>query len=262
MEEFEFGKYYCDTMFKAPEPEQYAPGFITEGFNRVIEPLQRVTGDILNGWDLAILAAVLILIIVNKQVYPRQFVQVFTVFKGSSQTNQLLREWTPLQSFINFSLQIGFILVFSMFVQKSLVVLSFSDDYNTFTAYLTISAIILAVSILRLIIMGSVEKIFNRHDVFDRQMAVDLAVKTVLLLILIPLVLLLLYNPYSAFVMTGVGVVLAALLLRNIYEFFETRLFAKMSSFYIFLYLCTLEIMPISVVVVACVRLLKTGSVI
>ncbi len=262
MPEFEFGKYYEDSMFKAPEPEHFAPGFITVGFKKVIEPLQRVTDDILNGWDLAILAVVLLLIIVNKQLYPRQFSQIFSVFKGSSQTNQLLREWTPLQSFINFSLQSSVVLVFSMFVQKSIVVLSFSNEYNSFVTYLVISAVVFAITLLRTFIMWAVEKIFNCHDVFERQTAIDLAVKTVLLLILVPIVILLLYNPYSTFVVTGIVFVLSSLLLRVIYEFVETRLFAKMSSFYIFLYFCVLEIMPILLIIVACKRLMETGSVI
>ena len=256
-----FGKYYSDSLFVEPEPEHFVPSFITDGFDKVIEPLERVSSNILNGWDLAILAAVLLLIIVNKQIYPRQFIQIFSVFKGTSQTNQLLREWTPIQSFINFSLQVSLSLVFAMFIQKSVVVLSFSDEYNTLPIYLIISFVVLALIVLRHLVMLAVEKIFDLPDVFDRQSAVDLATKTVLLLLLVPIVLLLLYNPYSPFVMIGVGVSLATFLTRVVYEFVETRVFVKISSFYIFLYLCALEIIPVLVIVVACYRLLKTGSV-
>ena len=256
----EYGKYYPDYFLEPPEPEHYAPSFITDGFNKVIEPLQRHSSDVLNGWELAILAGVLLLIIVNKRLYPRQFTQIFSVFRGTSQTNQLLREWTPIQSFINFSLELCFALVFSMFVQKSVVVLSFSNEYNTFPVYLVITLIVVAVTILRYIIMSLVEKIFDQHDVFDRQSAVDLAVKTVLLSVMTPMVLLLLYNPYSPFVLTGIGIILAGMLLRSVYEFIETRVFSKISSFYIFLYLCALETIPITVVVVACYRLVETGQ--
>lgn len=255
-----FGKYYYDSLFAAPEPEPLVPSFITEGFDKVIEPIERASNNILNGWDLVILAAVLLLILVNKQIYPRQFSQLFSVFKGTSQTNQLLREWTPIQSFINFSLQVCFGLVLAMFIQKSVVVLSFSNMFNTISAYLIILLVILATTVLRHLVMLAVEKIFDLPDVFNRQTAVELAVKTVLLLLLIPLVLLLLYNPYSPFVMTGLGVALVAFLARLVYEFIEIRVFAKISSFYIFLYLCALEIIPMLVIAVACYRLLKTGT--
>ena len=261
MTEPEYGKYYPDYLVEPPTTGHYVPSFLTEGFNKVIEPLQRHTNDVLNGWELAVLAAVLLLVIANKRIYPRQFSQIFSVFRGTSQTNQLLREWTPIQSFINFSLQLSFILVLSLFVQKSIVVLTFSNQYNTFNAYLLILLAATTITILRYVVMFLVEKIFNQHDVFDRQTAIDLAVKTVALAAMTPLVLLLLYNPYSPFVMTGVAFMLLAMLLRSVYEFVETRVFSKISSFYIFLYLCALETTPILMVMVACYRLLKTGQV-
>ena len=77
MTDLECGKYYSDSLLVPPEPEHYAPSFITEGFNKVIEPLQRHSSDVLNGWELAILAGVLLLIIVNKRLYPRKFTQIF-----------------------------------------------------------------------------------------------------------------------------------------------------------------------------------------
>ena len=77
--------------------------FITSGFEGVISPMERVTHEVLSGWNLIILAAVLLLVVLNKQLYPRQFRQLLSVPGGVAHTNQLLREWTPTRSFIGYA---------------------------------------------------------------------------------------------------------------------------------------------------------------
>ena len=96
--------------------------FITSGFEGVISPMVRVTHEVLSGWNLIVLAAVLLLVVINKQLYPRQFRQLLSVPGGVAHTNQLLREWTPTRSFIGFSFLISYILVISLFVQKTCVI--------------------------------------------------------------------------------------------------------------------------------------------
>ena len=83
--------------------------FITSGFEGVISPMVRVTHEVLSGWNLIVLAAVLLLVVINKQLYPRQFRQLLSVPGGVAHTNQLLREWTPTRSFIGFSFLISYI---------------------------------------------------------------------------------------------------------------------------------------------------------
>ena len=87
--------------------------FVTSGFNGVVSPMARITHDVLDGWNLIILAAVLLIVVINKQLYPRHFHQLLSVPGGVSHTNQLLREWTPTRSFIGFSFLASYIVVMS-----------------------------------------------------------------------------------------------------------------------------------------------------
>jgi len=73
--------------------------------------------------------------------------------------------------------------------------------------------------------------------------------------------LLLLYNPYSLFVWVGVGIVALAALIRFILEILETRVSIKISSFFIFLYFCSLEIIPTALLLTAGVRFFSQGFV-
>ena len=107
--------------------------FITSGFEGVISPMVRVTHEVLSGWNLIVLAAVLLLVVINKQLYPRQFRQLLSVPGGVAHTNQLLREWTPTRSFIGFSFLISYIVVIALFVQKTLVVLKLTLKHRILT---------------------------------------------------------------------------------------------------------------------------------
>ena len=104
--------------------DSVVPSFITSGFRGTVTPMLRMSYEILQGWNLALLGLMLLLIVLNKQLYPRQFRQVLSVPGGVAHTNQLLREWNPLRSVICVSFTLGYILLIALFVQKSCVVLS------------------------------------------------------------------------------------------------------------------------------------------
>ena len=97
--------------------DSVVPSFITSGFRGTMTPMLRMSYEILQGWNLALLGLMLLLIVVNKQLYPRQFRQVLSVPGGVAHTNQLLREWNPLRSFLCVSFTLGYVLLISLFVQ-------------------------------------------------------------------------------------------------------------------------------------------------
>ena len=70
--------------------DSVVPSFITSGFDGTLTPLVRMSYEILQGWNLALLGILLLLIVINKQLYPRQFRQVLSVPGGVAHTNQLI----------------------------------------------------------------------------------------------------------------------------------------------------------------------------
>ena len=232
-----------------------ATSFITSGFDGVINPMVRVTHEVLEGWNLVVLAAVLLLVVINKQIYPRQFRQLLTVPGGVAHTNQLLREWSPLRSFIGFSFTISYIIVIALFVQKAIVVLSRDvTAFNGFDTFGVIAGIVTAWVLLRFITIHVIGWLFKQKEVVTRQITVQLSVSTLGFLLLQPVIWLVLYIPNSIFVWIGIGILFLAALARMILEWNETRVFSKIPSFYIFLYFCTLEIAPLLLVLVAGMR--------
>ena len=242
--------------------DSVVPSFITSGFHGTLTPMLRMSYEILQGWNLALLGLLLLLIVLNKQLYPRQFRQVLSVPGGVAHTNQLLREWNPVGSFLCVSFTIGYILLMSLFIQKSCVVLSHDVvKYNGWDTFGTICAIVTGWVLLRYLMLHFVNWLFEARDTVDRQMSVQFSISIFTLIVMIPIVLLLLYNPTKYFVWIGVGLLGLAAVFRLVLGIIETRVATKTSSFYIFLYFCALEIAPVATLVTAGWRYFSQGTV-
>ena len=242
--------------------DSVVPSFITEGFGSAITPLPRMTYDILQGWNLVIIALVMLVIVLNKQLYPRQFRQVLSVPGGVAHTNQLLREWNLVRSFLGWTFLLSYLAIVTLFIQKSCVVLTRDvGQFDTMRVFGSVCGIVTGWVLLRVFILYFMNWLFGTKDAVERQMAVQLSVSTYSLLVLLPVLLLLLYNPYSLFVWLGFGVIAVAALVRFVKEVVETRISAKMSAFYIFSYFCALEIAPVATLMTAGLRYIDQGSV-
>ena len=256
----DYGGPFVDSTQMASD--SLVPSFITQGFGRAITPLPRVSYDILEGWNLALIGVILLLIVLNKQLYPRQFRQVLGLPGGTAHTNQLLREWSPKGSFMGSSFVVAYVGVMALFVQKSFVVLSRDIlQYNDFRTFLILSGIVMAWVLLRLVMLRFMNWLFGVKDVVERQEAVQLSATTYSLIFMLPVLLLLLYNPYSLFVWIGCGIVAATALMRFVLEFLETRFSTKIAPLYIFSYFCALEIAPVATLLTAGLRFFGHGSV-
>ncbi len=236
--------------------------FVTSGFDGAINPLPRVTHEALMGWNLMVLAVALLAVVVNKQLFPRQFRQLLSVPGGVAQTNQLLREWLPRRSFIGFSSLIIYVALMGLFVQKSLVALSHDvERYNGVVVFAMICGSVALLLVLRYLVLRIITWLFHTKEAFLRLSAVQLSVTSFSILAMQPVLWLLVYNPYSMVVWTGVGLVAIGVLMRFFMGFFEIKVATKIHSFYIFYYLCSLEIVPMTVLLAAGIRYATTGSV-
>ncbi len=233
-------------------PDSTFSSFLTQGFEGVITPLVRDTHEVLVGWNLILLAAVLLLVVINKQTYPHQFRQLLSVPGGTAHTNQLLREWNPTRSFIGFTSMVSYMLVMALFAQKALVILSRDvSRYNGFDVFLIALACVAGWVVLRLLAIVVMGWLFRQSELVVRQLTIELSVDTLCFLLFQPILWLILYVPNTIFIYIGFGLLMVSALLKLVLEYIDTRLFYKIPSFYIFLYFCTLEIVPLTLLLVA-----------
>ena len=185
-----------DTVFQADTivADSLVPSFLTSGFGGVVNPMPRVTYDVLLGWNLVALGLMLLLIVMNKQLYPRQFRQILSVPGGVAHTNQLLREWNPVGSFIGVSFFAAYIVLIAIFLQKSCVVLSRDVlQYNSTRIFGIISGCVTAWVLLRYALLYLFNWLFNTRDTVERQMTVQLSISILSFIVMLPVLLLLLY---------------------------------------------------------------------
>jgi hypothetical protein len=181
---------------------------------------------------------------------------------GVAHTNQLLREWNPVGSFIGVSFFVGYVVIMALFVQKTCVVLSRDVmQYNSTRVFGIVSGCMAAWLLLRYAILYLFNWLFETKEAIDRQMTVQLSISIFSFLVMLPVLLLLLYNPSKVFVWIGLSIIVFAALMRLIYGLVETRIATKISSFFIFLYLCGLEIAPIAILITAGMRYFHNGTV-
>ena len=243
----------CDTVA--------AESFVTT-FGGTINPMPRMTYDVLVGWNLVVLGLMLLLIVMNKQLYPRQFRQILSVPGGVAHTNQLLREWNPVGSFLGFTFLVAYVAVMALFVQKSCVVLSRDVlQYNTTRMFGIAFAAVGGWVLLRFLFLYYMNWLFEARETVSRQVTVQLSVSIFSFIAMLPILLLLLYNPYSLFVWIGFGIIAVAALMRFVLGIVETRVATKIPSFFIFLYFCSLEIAPTAILMTASLRYFSQGSV-
>ena len=242
--------------------DSVVPSFITSGFGHAITPLPRVGYDVLIGWNLVVMALVLLLFVLNKQLYPRQFRQILTVPAGVAHTNQLLREWNPVGSFLGMSFAMAYILIMALFAQKSCVILSRDvTRFNSFQVFSIMLAGVMGWVLLRYVFLYFMNWLFQTRDAIDRQMTVQLSVSILSLIAMLLVLLVMLYNPYTLFVWIGFAILALAALMRTVMGTYETRISTKMPRFFIFLYFCALEIAPMALLLTASVRYFNQGSV-
>lgn len=243
----------CDTVA--------AESFVTT-FGGTINPMPRMTYDVLVGWNLVVLGLMLLLIVMNKQLYPRQFRQILSVPGGVAHTNQLLREWNPIGSFLGFTYLLAYVAIMALFVQKSCVVLSRDVvQYNTTRMFTIAFAAVGGWVLLRFLFLYYMNWLFEARETVSRQVTVQLSVSIFSFIVMLPILLLLLYNPYSLFVWLGFGVIALAAFTRFVLGIIETRVATKVPSFFIFLYFCSLEIAPTALLLTAGMRYFSQGSV-
>ena len=236
--------------------------FITQGFDGIISPVVRTTHEVLVGWNLIVLAVVLLLVVLNKQLYPRQFRQLLSVPSGISSTNQLLREWTPTRSFMGFAFLISYIYVMTLFVQKSCVILSRDVVlYNSFNTFCIISGLVALWVLGRYLALAFIGWMFRQGELILRQITIELSVSSYCFMVMLPILLLVLYIPNSIFVWIGIAVIFLSAFLKLVLQLVDTRVFSKMPTIYIFLYFCTLEIAPLVLVLVAGLRYFAHSTV-
>jgi hypothetical protein len=160
---------------------------------------------------------------------------------------------------ISFFLFINYLVTFSLFIFLLLqyMVPESIDDYPNNFLILYIAAIIVVFYLFRLVFIHTNGFLFKTYFISKQQLSIYVNVDNLMGIILIPILLLLMYTNNKPFIYAGIIVVLLIHLFRWLQTFILGKSVQGFSVFHLFMYLCTLEIIPLLVLM----KLLK-GSLI
>ena len=180
-------------------------------------------------------------------IYPQYFPKLFSQFSQSTMRMIQNREQLIQNSFASLSLNICFILIFSLMAallifNNHLLPISFWQGYVYIILFFT------SLYLGKYICLEIAGSIFNTKELVKSYIFVVFMVNKVLGFLLVPFVLILAFAKpiyYMAAIYGAAGVTVLLLLYRYLFSITAVRNKLHLSSFHFFLYLCAFEILPL-----------------
>lgn len=234
---------------------------VTESLTSVLEPRPRVLDNLIPTWNVIIVLAAVLVMVLNKQLFAQRF-KVFSLLTKSADVDKITREWNPIASFNGLSIVVTYIALLSLLVQK--IVLVFSGNgilYSGFGFYLEICAFVALYLLLQYLFASLFGWLFGFEKAAMHHEIAHLTVAASLDVILTVFVFITFFYPTKIILIIIASIVLIITGIRIFNTFFEVQILSKMNLFNNFLYFCTLEIIPITVAIIMMSRLIATDCV-
>lgn len=224
--------------------------FITETTSSPFEgPAEREVTYISAGWNFMVLFTVMVLVVLNKFLAPRRYSTIITLPFQSGGGEKTIRETPSFVNVVSLSVIISFILAVSMFIQKFYLIYGgnsiLHDNMNFFW---TIAVVVTAVLVFNYLLTLLYSWLFKSESMLLLHVSLLVSIMALATLVLIPTIMILLFYPYKAVFILILVILLMLFALRFIKLLIEVRMLSKLNFVNIFLYLCTVEILPILVI--------------
>ena len=235
---------------------------VTENVVSVMEPHARVAEYISPSWNFIIVFLAMLMIVFNKQLFTQRFRMMLAVFYQPSDFDKMSREWNPVMSVNGLSIFITYTALLGLIVQKIVVVFSGNTMlYGGWSFYVDVCVFIAMLLIVQYLFINLYGWLFSFEGAASHHEVTHLSCMTWLNIMMIVFGLIILFYPTKIILIITISILLIIIGIRIIKTFFEFQILSKMNLFNIFLYLCTLEIIPLSVAVTMLRRLIVTNCV-
>ncbi len=207
-------------------------------------------------WTLIIGFISIFLFIILKTYYQKSLTQIVNTLVNFQLSEKILREKNIIVRRAFFILNINYIFIFSLFVLLILKLYNFHIDESYFVSYLMITGFVILVLLARLIILYLTGIVFNSLAVISEYIHNIYLINKNVGIILLPVIFISLYTPEvlsKIILLTALGIVSVATIFKYI-RGLQIIIKNDILKFYSFLYLCTLEVLPL----VVCYKIIIT----
>jgi hypothetical protein len=212
----------------------------------ILQPL--VSGEIKNNWIFWVLLAGFAILTMTRYYHEKRL-KLFgsSIFKRSAAL-QLIRE-SPVYSHRSFFPLLSiFIISATLLIYETAEVFSpgSTEGIKTLLVFAEFLGIYIAYSLLKILVIWLISVTFKNIETAKEYIQNILIYNLVLGILLLPLLLLIIYTYHELFLYMAAGLAIILVGLRFIRGIVIGLSDSKFSLFHLFLYLCTLEILPLA----------------
>ena len=220
--------------------------FVAEKLPSFEGPMEREVTYISATWNFIVFFVVLILIVVNKMLSQRKYIA--SAFQSRT-GDRAVRESNSLVGVQSLFVIISFALMISMLVQK--IFLIYGENYilhSKFDFFVDILLSVLTIFILNHLLISLYGWLFETENLIFFYISSHVSAMSNCNFFLMPIIMLLFFHPYRFFLIIAAVITLVFYVIHSVKLLMETRMLLKINFVNIFLYLCTVEILPVLVI--------------
>lgn len=235
---------------------------VTENIASMLDEKVRLVDGVLSSYNFVVILSVMAVLVLCKQFAPNRFGAIISMFYHSSDTEKMTREWNPLTSLTGFSVAVSYIVLLALFVQKSVLILNGNTIlYGGVDFFLKACLFVSAFVLVRYLFINIIGWMFCTQSASQHHAIIHIAMMALMNFVLLPLVLVLTFYQSKFWLFLGISIMMVFNVYRIVKTFIDFQFLIKNATLKIFLYLCMLEIIPISVAFTMAFRLVATNSV-
>lgn len=223
--------------------------FVHTGKEIQLRPAVRVTKTRPAEWSGFLFLGILILVVILKRLTTRKYNQLLLCLFSNTRLSLMLREWNPMKNFISFLVVFIYVTTFTLLVQNAIGFMSSYPESNSsgMILFFQIFGGLSLVFAFKLFVIRFLSYLFKTPDETSRYLTNHIGFFAIGGLILLPMLLVMIYNPSIYIVFFSFGIIFILLIFKIIRSFVSGLIQPPFSILYLFLYLCALEIMPLIV---------------
>ena len=235
---------------------------VTENTTNSLDEKVRVLENVAPSWNFVVIFSAILGLVLIKQFAPKRLKLVMSMLYQSSDIEKMTREWNPLTSVSGFIIAASYIALVSLFIQKTVLICNGNRIlYGDGCFYIESCIFTAAFILVRYLIINITGWLFNAQVASQHQAITHLSMSATLNFVFSMLLLVMAFYPMKLFAVAGLVIIMVFTGIRLAKTFVEFQIFIKGETLKIFLYLCTLEIIPFSVALTMVFRLIATDSV-
>ncbi len=191
------------------------------------------------------------LVVITKVLYPRRFFQFITASFSNNAQWQLLREWYPLNNGLTYLYSLMYFAAYALLING--IAMSTGGSISIVGSWwldllllFLIAAFIISGKYLTIMFLAV---LFDARDSGERYLTTQITFALVSLLVMVPLLLVLYYQPGPISLVTSLIMLGLTQFLRIVRSLRVGLTEKSFGLLYLFLYLCALEIIPLLIVI-------------